>query len=272
MCSPSGSASGRSSVPSARTVRSAPADTYAIREPSGEGRGSTTGPAVVMRRGAPPSVRTTHRVPVSAKATSRPDVSVAYETTPDEVTWARTLRASSSGGTPPAASSAKPGARGSASSRSVPFSCSQSLLTGSVPEVPRTNSTRSPSGETVNCRGTPREKRRVRANWAGKRSASAARESAGEGESWRHHDRWKAPYQHAGACRYGARVAGWSGQWAGAAAVSAAAVSSASRSMPLCVLSGFSLMNRTAIRARNAKGAPIRNTSAVATPYACSTT
>ncbi len=41
--------------------------------------------------------------------------------------------------------------------------------------------------------------------------------------------------------------------------------------MPLCVLSGFSLMNSTAIRARNAKGTPIRKTSAVATPYACST-
>lgn len=74
------------------------------------------------------------------------------------------------------------GSGGSASIRSVPFSYSQSLLTGSVPDVPRTKSTRAPSGETVNCRGTPSEKRRVRANWTGNRSAAVAEAPAGASE------------------------------------------------------------------------------------------
>lgn len=92
----SGVAAGRSSVPSLRTSRSAPPQTYAIKVPSGEGRGSTTGPAVAIRRGAEPSVRTTHNSPWSAKAAIRTSASVAYDTTPDDISRARSRRASSS--------------------------------------------------------------------------------------------------------------------------------------------------------------------------------
>lgn len=92
----SGAAAARSSVPSLRTSRSAPPHTYAIKEPSGDGRGSTTWPAVAIRRGAVPSVRTTHNSPRSAKEAIRTSASVAYDTTPDDISRARSRRVSSS--------------------------------------------------------------------------------------------------------------------------------------------------------------------------------
>ncbi|GAA1323939.1 hypothetical protein GCM10009647_059150 [Streptomyces sanglieri] len=160
------------------TTRSAPPDTYAISVPSGEGRGSTTGPAVRIRRGGLPSVRTTRSSPSSAKAASRTCASVAYDTTPDEVSPARSRRISSSGGTRSPAVSPRQAPSGSASSRSAPSSYSQSRLTGSVPEVDRRKSTRAPSGETVKPRGTPSENRWVRPNCSGNPSVFCVVSSA----------------------------------------------------------------------------------------------
>ncbi|WP_191134256.1 hypothetical protein [Streptomyces sp. col6] len=47
---------------------------------------------------------TTQRVPARAKAARRTGASVAYETTPEEVSRARSRRARSSGGTSPGSS------------------------------------------------------------------------------------------------------------------------------------------------------------------------
>ena len=134
--------------------------------PSGEGRGSTTGPAAGTENGTPPSVRTAHRAPDSANATRRAASSVAYDTTPTDRSRARSRSSRSSSGTAPGPAPTR--RAGSANSRSAPSSYCHSRPTGSVPETVRTKSTRRPSGETVKCLGTPREKRRLRANWRGK--------------------------------------------------------------------------------------------------------
>ncbi len=133
-----------------------PPVTYATSRPSGEGRGSTTGPAAGTGTGEPPSVRTTHSAPESAQATTRAAASAAYATTPVEYSRARSRRTRSASGSRPSAAfvvpvvGVTPNATGSINTRSLPPSNTHSRPTGSLPPPVRTKSTRRPSGETPN--------------------------------------------------------------------------------------------------------------------------
>ncbi|CAM5589089.1 hypothetical protein SVIOM74S_09491 [Streptomyces violarus] len=110
--------------------------------------------------------------PDKAKEANSTAVSVAYPTMPAPPSRLRSRRARSSG---ERFSEAPPSrARGSAATRSPPSSVSRTLseFARSVPELERRNTTREPSGATVNERGAPSVKRWVRACRRGKESGS----------------------------------------------------------------------------------------------------
>ncbi len=165
----SGSASARSPPPSsAPTTRSAPPAAYATNRPSGEGRGSITGPGTVSSRAVAPRSSATNSRPDSANAANSTVASTAYATTPAEPSRLRSRRARSSADS---SSSAPPSrVRGSAAGYSRPSSTSSTHRTfaRSVPPRDRRKTTREPSGDTEKARGAPSENRCVRAYCRGK--------------------------------------------------------------------------------------------------------